>query len=150
MRLYLDCCCYNRPFDDSVDNNVSDEGNAVYTIIKRALTNDDIIIGSPMLDKEIDNIKDSQKHFDVKMLYNAASVFVDYDDMIILRSAEIRQNTAIHLADSIHLASAEFGKADIFLTTDLRLIRSCKQLNLKFRVLNPLEYLDEVNKNGRI
>lgn len=39
--------------------------------------------------------------------------------------------------DALHLASAEFGEADVFLTTDKKLINSSKKANLKMKVLNP-------------
>ncbi len=46
--------------------------------------------------------------------------------------------------DSLHLASAEFGRVDVFLTTDTKLIRACRNTVTRMRVMNPVSYLAEV------
>ena len=48
--------------------------------------------------------------------------------------------------DAFHLACAESGKADVFLTTDERLRRKALnyQKNLKIKVVNPVLWLMEV------
>ena len=35
MRLYFDCCCYNRPFDDLSQNRIHDESDAVLSLMNR-------------------------------------------------------------------------------------------------------------------
>ena len=49
--------------------------------------------------------------------------------------------------DSLHIASAEAGKADVVLTTDDKLIKACRGMVLKVRVMNPVSYLAEVIEN---
>ncbi len=48
--------------------------------------------------------------------------------------------------DAVHLACAESGKADVFLTTDDRLYKTAKRLLKKIHVKvdNPLEWLKEM------
>ena len=48
--------------------------------------------------------------------------------------------------DAIHLACAESGNADIFLTTDDRLLKKAKRYSKKIRVrvMNPLDWLKEM------
>jgi len=60
-RLYLDSCCYNRPYDDRAQEKIHLEGEAILAIISRCKQNDYEIIGSPVLDLEIDNIGDIEK-----------------------------------------------------------------------------------------
>ena len=134
MLLYLDCCCYNRPFDEIFQNNSLEESNAIISIIVRSAEGNDKILGSTILDSEIAKIKDLEKKFKVEALYKFAK--------------KIREKSKIHIKDSLHLASAEFGKADIFLTTDYRLIRSCKNLEFRFKIMNPTKYFAEVLANG--
>lgn len=50
----------------------------------------------------------------------------------------------IHEMDSLHLASAEFGRVDVFLTTDTKLIRAGRNTVTRMRVMNPVSYLAEV------
>ncbi|MDR0446369.1 MAG: PIN domain-containing protein, partial [Oscillospiraceae bacterium] len=49
--------------------------------------------------------------------------------------------------DSLHLAVAEKGDVDAFLTTDDRLLKAAHKLNLKIKVANPVAWLMEVLSN---
>ena len=148
MRLYLDCCCYNRPFDDLSQDIVIDESNAVLSIIKRATDDDSyVIMGSEILNRELNAIKNDFKKDEVLSLYESVSAFIPLTREIEEFAEKIRNNSSIHLKDLLHLASAEIGKADIFLTTDYKLIHACKKIPLNLRVLNPVNYIAEVIEN---
>lgn len=147
MRLYLDCCCYNRPFDDLSQSRVSYESKAILSIIDEAIQTGVIILGSSILNSEIDNIKDLNKQFKIWALYQAASVFIPLSEEIVELAEKIRSKTSIHFNDSLHLASAEFGNADFFFTTDDKLIKACQKINLNVHVINPLVYYMEMMKN---
>ena len=49
--------------------------------------------------------------------------------------------------DALHLASAEAGRVDIFLTTDMSLLRNCGKLRLALRAMNPVSHLAEIIEN---
>ena len=38
MRIYLDSCCYNRPFDDQTQERIHLESEAILTILNRGRT----------------------------------------------------------------------------------------------------------------
>jgi hypothetical protein len=69
MRFYLDTCCYNRPYDDQTQERIHLEEEAVLAIINRREQNDDEIIGSPVLDFEIEQIENGEKQEKVKNFY---------------------------------------------------------------------------------
>ena len=46
--------------------------------------------------------------------------------------------------DFLFVRNAEFGRVDVFLTTDAKLIRACRNTALRMRVMNPVSYLAEV------
>ena len=144
MRIYLDTCCYNRPYDDQSQNRIHDESEAILSILHRTQTNDDTILGSDILAWEISQISDSHRRFKVLTLYQSAKEIVPYNTEIKNRAAELRAQSSIRSLDSLHIASAEWGKADVFLTTDDRLIRACRKLPLPVRALNPVSFLAEV------
>lgn len=54
--------------------------------------------------------------------------------------------------DALHLACAESGSVDIFLTTDDRLLRGAKRNNsfLRVRVENPYVWFQEVPRSERL
>ena len=62
---------------------------------------------------------------------------------------ELQKLATLHEMDSLHIASAEFGNADIFLSTDDKLLRACNKIkqNLHVNVKNPVSYLAEVIEN---
>ena len=63
------------------------------------------------------------------------------------RTRELAQQ-GIHALDAAHLASAEVGRAEVFLTCDDLVLRRAPRLGLALRVLNPVTYLEEVTSDG--
>ncbi|MDQ2085741.1 hypothetical protein RBH29_04740 [Herbivorax sp. ANBcel31] len=37
MKIYLDVCCYNRPYDDNLDDRIEIESNAILSILNRCI-----------------------------------------------------------------------------------------------------------------
>ena len=145
MKLYLDNCCYNRPYDDQRQEKIHMEGEAILAIINRCRQNNDAIVGSPALDFEIDNIENSEKKEKVKFFYNQTiSIKTDYTTEIFDRVQELNKQTSIRTLDIYHLSIAEYSDVDVLLTTDIKFEKAVSKLNLNIRVLNPLKYLMEV------
>ena len=118
MRVYLDVCCLNRPFDDQSQDKVRFETEAVVSILKRCDAGPDWqLIGSDIITLEIAKGHDPLKKQKVLLLYDGAVEKASYNTVIKARAAEFRQHN-VKLFDSLHLASAEYISVDIFLTTD--------------------------------
>jgi predicted nucleic acid-binding protein len=66
----------------------------------------------------------------------------------VLRRAEELEEMGFDSYDAIHLASAEIGKADVFLTTDDQILKLAarKKSSFSFTVENPVKWLEEVLK----
>ncbi len=149
MRLYFDCCCYNRPFDDQSQDRIHDESEAILSIMKRCCASkEDIVLGSTVLTMEFDKISDKDKKANVLHLARIIRETIIYSPEVRQRAMELEQLDTIRKMDSLHLASAEIGHADIFLSTDDKLIKACRRMQdiLKVKVKNPLFYLAEVNE----
>ena len=53
MRLYFDCCCYNRPFDDLSQDRIHDESDAVLSLMNRCRASQyHTVLGSTILQIE--------------------------------------------------------------------------------------------------
>ncbi len=143
MRLYLDNCCLNRPYDDLRDDMVRMEAESVMSIIARCEDGDWEFCSSDVLFDEIDNATNLVKKQKVLLLYGAATCHIDLTSKIVVR-AKFIEGAGIKPYDSLHLASAEFGGADVFLTTDRKLISAAKRSDITIRVANPLQWLTEV------
>lgn len=144
VRIYLDNCCYNRPFDDQTQERIHLESEAVLAILKRGQYGEYTIIGSDILEVEMDRMRDERKKQYVKELYKVCDEKVSYTDKIKKRSREIMAESKIRTFDSLHIASAESASADIVLTTDIKLEKMAAKLKLKVKVMNPLEFAWEV------
>lgn len=144
MIIYLDNCCYNRPFDDQSQERVHLESEVILTVLKMGQMKRAVIAGSEVLELEMSRMQDNNKKQKVFDLYRVASMCIPYTEKIKKRSIEIMSVSKIGAFDSLHIASAEEAKADIFLTTDDKLEKMADKLKLKTRVINPLRFAWEV------
>jgi predicted nucleic acid-binding protein len=150
MKIYLDNCCYNRPYDEQTQEKVHLEGEAVLAIIKKTKKESGDILGSPALDLEIGKIGNVEKKEKVKYFYEQTiNDNIKYDENIFNRVKELSEQSSIRTLDRFHLAFAENAGVDVLLTTDKKFEKGCSRLTLKTKVKNPLNYLMEVMENER-
>ena len=144
LKLYLDTCCYNRPFDDLEQEKINLEANAIENIFRKHINKEVEIYKSMAIDFEISKIKSDNKRRQVEDLYDAMELTeIDYSEEIKQRAIELRQYN-IKDMDSLHLAFAESKDVDYFITTDRLLINASKRENLKIKVINPINFIMEV------
>ena len=144
MTIYLDNCCYNRPFDDQTQERIHLESEAVLSILKMGQMKRAVIVGSEILELEMNRMTDENKKQRVMDLYKVASMNIHYTDKMKKRAADIMSVSSISTFDSLHIAAAEEANADVLLTTDDKLEKMAEKLNLKTRVINPLRFAWEV------
>jgi predicted nucleic acid-binding protein len=149
MRIYLDNCCYNRPFNDFSQERIRLEGLAVLNILVRAYVGLDEIVGSEAVDFEIRNIASAHKRLLVEAVYRGIRQHIIYTPEIIKRALEIRSQSNIRTLDSLHIACSESAEVNVLLTTDDRLERACRKLELTTRVMNPIDYIKELQNENR-
>jgi len=143
----MDVCCLNRPFDDLSQDRIYLEAEAVLSIISHCEKGKWILVSSGAIDFELSKLPDIDRFEQIQTLYVVASSRITLTEQSEKRSAFFQQN-GIKPLDSLHLALAETGEVDVFLTTDDRLLRTAKKLNLKVKIDNPVSWLMEVINNG--
>lgn len=122
MRLYLDVCCLNRPFDDQRQTRVHLEAEAVLAILSRVGSHGWRCLTSQALAFEIGRTPDPQRRRRVQTLLVSAAA----RETAILTDAALqtRANELVALGfrplDALHIAGAERASADALLTTDDR------------------------------
>lgn len=116
MKIYLDNCCLNRPYDDLRDDAVRMEAEAVLSIIDRCENGEWKLYGGDVLFDEIDGMTNLMKKQKVMLLYESATHHTDLLEEIVARAKELEQFN-IKPYDALHLASAEASGVDVFLTT---------------------------------
>jgi hypothetical protein len=146
MLLYLDLNCFNRPFDDQAQERVVNETAAVLTILQRVVDGSDTLAWSAILTYENSNHPMPDRRAEISRWAGFAAMNVAIGPLLITRARQLVE-LEIPALDAAHVASAEEGRCDRFLTCDDRLIRKARRLGIKLSILNPIEYLKEVS-NG--
>jgi predicted nucleic acid-binding protein len=142
MIIYLDVCCWNRPFDDQSQNRVRLEAEAVLSILEMAGQGKLELAGSDIVDDELSEMPDDERREKVALLLTLASSHISLTAAIERRAMEL-QKWNIAPLDALHLASAESTHADYLLTTDDDLLRKAgrRQSELKVKIENPAKWL---------
>lgn len=145
MKVYLDNCALNRPFDDQSQERIRIETEAVVLVLSHLERRDWIWLGSQALDMEIEKTPDPELRSRLKRITSYISQSVEIGPEELERARLLEKKGFIGF-DAIHLACAERGKADIFLTTDNRLLKKAKQQakELQVKVENPLDWIKEI------
>ena len=143
LRIYLDVCCLNRPFDDQTQDRIHLESEAILSVLNYSRNLNWTVIGSEIMDVEISRIPDSEKKLKVSILASMHQSYVAIDRYIEIRALELTR-LGFKAFDALHIACAEKGDADVLLTTDDGLLSKAVQLSsLKIEVKNPLEWVAE-------
>lgn len=147
IEVYLDNCCYNRPFDDRSNIKNYLEREAVLLIYELAYAGEISIVGSEVLEKEISAMSNFEKRERVKLIYQElVSEKLYLDSEIVKRAKALSDEIKTTPADSLHLAIAS-EQVDVFLTTDIKLLRAGAKTKLPFKVMNPIDFVMEVANN---
>jgi len=141
MRVYLDNCCYNRPFDPQTDLRISIETQAKMRVQDLMRTGEVEYAWSAVLDYEV-NRSPYQDRIDMILPWRTdAAENIRLDGDLIRRGAEI-QSLGIKKMDALHLACAESAACDWFITTDRGILRKVSLLG-DMRIVSPTQFVLE-------
>jgi predicted nucleic acid-binding protein len=143
MKIYLDNCCLNRPFDDQSNLRIKLESEAIKVILSLCEQEEWHLISSEVVEFEIQNTPDQARKKELEAINSLAGKCIQINQKIVIRAKEF-EDSGIQTFDAMHLACAE-NKADILLTTDDKFLKkSLKINNLKIKINNPIKWLEEV------
>jgi len=148
MKIYMDVCCLNRPFDELSQDRVYLEAEAVLSIVSRCEKGEWNLIASGTIEYELLKLPDTDRLEQIRELYAIAKEYVKLTEQTEKRAAFFQQN-GLKPIDSLHLASAETAESDVFLTTDDRLFRAANKMSLNIKIANPVSWLMEVMNDER-
>ena len=147
MKIYLDTCCYGRPYDDPAQVKIAVETAAINGIIDTCRIAGYSIVGSMAVEFELGRIKDAEKRDEIIAYFKRTRNTYYTITANIETRAQVLHEEGLGRLDSYHLAFAEAAGVDVLLTTDEPFVRICARKNLSFvKVINPLNYLPEVIK----
>jgi len=125
MRIYLDLCCFNRPYDDQTQIRIRLETEAKIALQQKVRDGQCELIWSAVMDVE-----------------NAKSPFIEHRkaigewrklacrhvliDAVVLKLAHELLARGVREYDALHAACAVRAGAEVFVTTDDRLINKLR------------------------
>jgi len=139
-RLYLDNCCFNRPYDDQTNLNIRLEAEAKLFIQNEIIKGNYELTWSFMMDYEIT----ANPFYDRQLAFikwkKIAVLDIDPTERILLKGREIMQNN-IKQKDALHIACAIKAECDYFFTTDKKVLNK----NIpEIKLINPLDFIRQL------
>ena len=147
MRIYLDNCCYNRPYDDLSQLSVNLEAQAKLHIQSWIRDGSFELVTSEMLMTEIDDIpSEVRKEGIISYVEENSSVHVgpENNHRVNEMAREIMR-TGVKYKDACHVASAMIAKCEYFISTDKRLL---KYKSEEITMLNPVSFVSEMEEQN--
>jgi predicted nucleic acid-binding protein len=139
MLLYLDNCCFNRPFDNQEQAKVRLETEAKLHIQDEILGGKYQLVWSFILEYENSKNPFEDRRLSIIAWKNIAVVHRVANEAIIAFAEKI-QGLGIKPKDALHIACAVECRADYFLTTDKKLLNTEIE---EIKIRNPLEFVGE-------
>lgn len=144
MKVYLDNCCYNRPYDDQESIPISLEAQAKL-YIQSLIKNKQLTLASSFV---LDYENSCNPYFDRKytissFLDNNVDDYVDSKQAnFVLQNAKRIMATGVKMKDACHIACAEMMNCDYLLTTDKRML---KYQDSTIKIINPIDFVNHLN-----
>lgn len=145
MRIYLDMCCYNRPYDDQTQIQISLDTQAKLHIQNMIKGNELELAASYMLRYECgQNPFEMRKNSILSFIDEQASFYVGSEHKSeIEKKADRIMETGVKFKDACHVASAIYAGCEYFISTDKRLL---KYRTDEIKMVTPTGFLSETEK----
>ena len=139
MKIYLDNCCFNRPYDDQSQAKIHIESQAKLCIQERVRSGKYDLVWSYILEYE-----NAQNPFEMRRIsilkWKAIAKEMVFSDDVLLNYARQLMLMGIKAKDALHVACAVKAGCDVFLTTDLKLLN--KPVT-DIKLMNPVSFVIE-------
>ena len=142
MRLYLDNCCFNRPFDDQSQIRIRLETEAKLKIQEEIISGTFQLIWSYILDYENNRNPYQERKLRIKKWKRYAIEDVE-ENPVVIETAKILNKKGFHKIDSLHIACAIISKSEYFLTTDDQILKRARLLN-DIKINDPIGFIKEI------
>ncbi len=144
MKIYMDLCCLNRPFDDQSQARVALESHAVILILEKIDRGEHTLCNSAAL--IVENRLSPRFHvrLEIDVLLERAGIYVAHDKTIDARVAELRK-MGFKEFDAYHIAAAETAGCDCLVTCDDKLLSVARRnaAIIGVRVTDPVGLVSE-------
>lgn len=117
MRIYLDNCVLNRPFDDQTQLRIRSETAAALQIRELIESNSLELVWSYLLDYEIARNPFVKVRNDVRKWKSLSSLYITPTASVVTSGNELL-GRGIQPIDSLHVSAAHYARCAYFISTD--------------------------------
>ena len=145
MRIYLDMCCFNRPYDDQSQLRVAMETQSKLVIQEKIRNGEFELVGSYMLDYECGQNPDLTKRNHISTFmeeYSTQYIGIERKEIIEDKANNLMKD-GLKFKDACHVASAIYSRCDYFITTDKRMLRHKSD---KVKMVTPIEFITDTEE----
>ncbi len=143
FKLYLDNCCYNRPFDNQSQIRIYLETQAKLYIQAKIKEGVYSLVWSYILDYENSRNPYEEKRQAISPWKSIASECIAEESEAILVFAESLSKKGIKTYDALHISCAVFAGCDYYLTTDKKLLNTSIP---EIKIVNPIMFVNEMEE----
>jgi len=143
-RLYLDNCCFNRPYDDqgNLINRIETEAKLfIQDLIRRQEAE---LAWSFVMDYENNDNPFEERRLRIAEWRKLAIADCELNDDILIQAERLMQ-LGLRQKDASHIACAVYLKAGCFITTDKRILN--KPVT-EISILNPIDFVRRYVSNA--
>ena len=145
MRIYMDNCCFNRPFDDQSNVRIKLETEAKLYIQGKIVNKEIELAWSYIIDYE-DQFNPFEERQNTIVKWKSRAVIDIGETTDILNNARLIQKLGVKSKDALHVACSIEAKSDYFLSTDDFLLRKLNGFD-KIKAMNPLYFIIALEVN---
>jgi hypothetical protein len=139
MRINLDNCCFNRPFDDQSQIRIYLESQAKLFVQDQICIKHIELVWSYILDYENNFNPYEERQAVIKNRKNLAITDVSENEKV-LRNVSLLTLLGIKSKDALHFACAIEGKCGYFLATDDLILNKLKNYE-QISVIDPVNFV---------
>ena len=137
LKVYLDNCCFNRPYDDQSNLVISLETEAKLFIQEHILSGKLMLVWSFILDYENYDNPFYERKQSISAWKKLSIMDCNLCDKIVNIAKDLL-NLGLRQKDASHIACAIYSGADYFITTDKKILnKSVKGIIL----INPIDFV---------
>jgi len=128
LKIYLDMCVYNRPFDDQRQHRINTETQIFIILMSMILEGRLVLVNSFALQYENSKNPKIENMLRISDILKDSTDYISYDKWILERSIELEEYGLTGM-DAVHIACAEKAKADFFVTCDDDLVKKLERID---------------------
>lgn len=140
MKVYLDNCCFNRPYDDQSQIRISLETQTklyVQDLVKKREI--ELATSYVLWYENSQNPYETKRRAISEFIQKNSIDYIDADKADIIKTkAEEIMKTGVKMKDAYHVACAIYASCDCFLTTDDRLLKYHAD---EIQIINPVDFV---------